>query len=99
MTIVTARSGYDPAYYLGRAQGERSAGGYYISPAQHGEAPGRWFGRGAEALGFGDGQVVEEGPFLQVYQQVDPRTGEKLGRAPGGYAKFAEILARKLAAE
>ena len=99
MTIVTARSGYDPAYYLGRAQGERSAGGYYISPAQHGEAPGRWFGKGAEELGFRDGQQVEEEPYLQVYAQVDPRTGEKLGRGPGGYAKFAEILARKLAAE
>src|SRR5258708_489612 len=31
---------------------------------------------------------------------IDPRTGEKLpGRTPGGYAKFAEILQRKLDAE
>src|SRR5215469_3620336 len=99
MTIVSARSGYDPRYYLEWAKGERSPGGYYISPAQKGEAAGRWFGKGAEALGFADGQEVEEEPYLKVYAQVDPRTGEKLGRAPGGYAKFSEILARKLAAE
>src|SRR5215472_4319194 len=99
MTIVSARSGYDPAYYSRDRGAERSAGGYYISPAQQGEAAGRWFGRGAEALGFRDGQEVAEDPYLKVYAQVDPRTGEKLGRAPGGYAKFAEILGRKLAAE
>src|SRR5258708_32478360 len=97
MTIVSARSGYDPAYYP-RARGvERSAGGYYINPAQKGEAAGRWFGRGAEALGFRDAQEVAEDPYLQVYAQVDPRTGEKLGRSPGGYAEFAEILGGKVA--
>jgi hypothetical protein len=99
MTIVSARSGYDARYYPQRAKGEVSPGGYYIGPAQQGEDPGRWFGMGAEALGFADGQLVEEEPYLKVYAQVDPRTGEKLGRSPGGYAKFGEILARKLAAE
>jgi TrwC relaxase len=84
MTIVSARSGYDPAYYSRDRGAERSAAGYYISPAQQGEAAGRWFGRGAEALGFRDGQEVAEDPYLKVYAQVDPRTGEKLGRAPGG---------------
>jgi len=99
MTIVSARSGYDPSYYPQRAKGEESPGGYYIGPAQKSEDPGRWFGKGAEALGFADGQLVEEEPYLNVYAQVDPTTGEKLGRAPGGYAKFGEILARKLTAE
>jgi conjugative relaxase-like TrwC/TraI family protein len=99
VTIVTPRSGYDPEYYLERAQGERSAGGYYISPAQHGEAAGRWFGRGAEHLGFREGQQVTEEPYLKVYAQVDPRTGEKLGGSPRGYAHYYKILGEKLAAE
>jgi hypothetical protein len=100
---VSAESGFDAAYMLkGQAQRtapERTAGGYYINAAQAGEAPGRWFGKGAEALGFADGQVVEAAPFLTVYQQVHPVTGERMGRAPGGYAQTRDILARLLAAE
>jgi hypothetical protein len=41
--------------------------------------------------------VVEAVPFLAVYQQVHPVTGERMGRAPGGYAKTKDILARLLA--
>src|SRR6516225_1268148 len=95
---VSAESGFNPGYVLkGQAeQGplEEIAGGYYLN-----EAPGRWFGRGAEALGFADGQVVEAAPFLAVYEQVHPVTGERLGRAPGRYAKTKDILARLLAGE
>ena len=100
---VSAESGFDPGYMLkGQAEEsalERTAGGYYITAAQAGEAPGRWFGRGAVALGFADGEVVEAAPFLAVYRQVHPVTGERMGRAPGGYAKTKEILARLLAGE
>jgi len=100
---VSAESGFDPGYMLkGQAEqaaGERTAGGYYINAAQAGEAPGRWFGKGAEALGFAEGQVVEAAPFLAVYQQVHPVTGERMGRAPGGYAKTKDILAGLLAGE
>jgi AAA domain/TrwC relaxase len=100
---VSAESGFDPGYMLkGQAEqaaGERTAGGYYINAAQAGEAAGRWFGKGAEALGFAEGQVVEAVPFLAVYRQVHPVTGEQLGRAPGGYAKMKDILARLLDAE
>ena len=99
MTVVTPRSGFDLEYYLDRAGAERTTGGYYLNAAQQGEPPGRWFGQGAEALGFADGQVVEREPYLAVYQQTDPATGEQLGRAPGGYRRFAQILAGKLAAE
>jgi hypothetical protein len=60
---VSAESGFDPGYMLKgqaeRAAGERTAGGYYMNAAQAGEAPGRWFGRGAEALGFAKGQCSE----------------------------------------
>ena len=99
MTVVTPRSGYDPRYYSERSAGERAPGGYYLNGAIKGEPPGRWVGRGARGLGFKHWQKVEEEPFLAVYQQIHPVTGEKLGRAPGGYRKFAEILDGLLAAE
>jgi hypothetical protein len=100
MTIATPRSGFDLEYYLNRTAGEKTGGGYYLNAAQQGEPDGRWFGTGAAALGLRDGQVVRREPYLAVYTMTDPRDGEKLpGRAPGGYAKFADILARKLAAE
>ncbi len=98
MTVASARSGYDAEYYLNRSA-ERTAGGYYMNAAQAGEPPGRWFGKGAEALGLADGQAVAAEPYRSVYAQVNPQTGERMGRAPGGYAKFREILARLEAAE
>ena len=83
-----------------RARSAPSAvGGYYINAAQAGEPPGRWWGPGAQALGFTSGQVVERRPYDAVYQQRDPRTGDKLGRARGRYATFADHLARLKAAE
>ncbi|HEX3922112.1 MAG TPA: MobF family relaxase [Streptosporangiaceae bacterium] len=105
MTVVTAKSGFDLGYVWkgqGGAAAERQqepSGGYYIDAAQAGEAPGRWSGRGAEALGFEPGQWVEREPYEKVYRQVDPRTGEQLGRKPGGYAKYADHLGKLLAAE
>src|SRR5215831_2371376 len=96
--MVTPRSGFDLEYYLNRA-GEKTAGGYYLNAAQQGEPPGRWFGRGAEALGFTDGQIVERDPYLAAYQQRDPVTGDKLGRAPNGWKRFGQVFAAKLAAE
>src|SRR5262252_1716257 len=99
MTVVTPRSGFDLEYYLNRTAGEKTGGGYYLNAAQHGEPDGRWFGKGAQALGLRDGQVVRKDPYLDVYTMTDPETGEKLpGRAPGNYAKFAQILNRKLEA-
>ena len=89
--VVTAASGFDLGYVwknqAGQAEPERSAGGYYINAAQAGEPPGRWWGPGARALGFSDGQVVERRPYEMVYRQLDPRTGEKLGRSRGNYAE------------
>ena len=99
MTVVTPRSGYDPRYYPDRVAGEKAPGGYYLNGAIKGEVAGRWIGRGAMALGFTDWAKVERDPFLAVYQQIHPVTGEKLGRAPGGYKQFAEILDGLLAAE
>ncbi len=100
--VVTVAKGYDLGYIWktqGQASTERTIGGYYINAAQAGEPPGRWWGPGAQALGFTSGQVVERRPYDSVYQQRDPRTGDKLGRARGRYATFADHLARLRATE
>jgi TrwC relaxase len=99
VTMVTPRSGFDLEYYLDRTAKEKTAGGYYLNAALQGEPPGRWFGKGAEALGFTDGQQVERDPYLAAYQQTDANSGDKLGRAPNGYQNFRQIFARKLATE
>ena len=100
--VVTVAKGYDLGYVWknqGQAGAERTTGGYYINAAQAGEPPGQWWGPGAEALGFAVGQVVERAPYDAVYQQLDPRTGEKLGRPRGSYATFTDHLARLRTAE
>ena len=100
--VVTVAKGYDLGYIWktqGQASAERTTGGYYINAAQAGEPPGRWWGPGAQALGFTSGQVVERKPYDAVYQQRDPRTGATLGRARGRYATFADHLAQLKAAE
>jgi conjugative relaxase-like TrwC/TraI family protein len=99
--VVTVAKGYDLGY-IWKTQGEaagRAMGGYYINAAQAGEPPGRWWGPGAQALGFAAGQIVQREPYEAVYQQIDPRTGVRLGRARGRYTTFAEHLARLTAAE
>jgi hypothetical protein len=91
-----------PADHSARRDGPLSLhtpGGYYINAAQAGEPPGRWWGPGAQALGFTSGQVVERKPYDAVYQKRDPRTEAKLGRARGRYATFAAHLAQLTAAE
>ena len=101
--VVTVAKGYDLGY-IWKTQGQqasagRTTGGYYINAAQAGEPPGRWWGPGARELGFTSGQVVERKPYDAVYQQRDPWTGAKLGRARGRYATFADHLAQLKAAE
>jgi TrwC relaxase/AAA domain len=100
--VVTVAKGFDLGYIWrgqGQADVERIMGGYYISAVQAGEPPGRWWGPGAEALGFTEGQFVERKPYDAVYQQLDPQNGQRLGRPRGRYAKFADHLARLTAAE
>ena len=67
--------------------------------AKAGEPPDQWWGPGAQALGFTPGQIVERRPYDAVYRQIDPRTGDQLGRARGLYAMFANHLASCKAAE
>jgi integrase len=100
--VVTVAKGYDLGY-IWKTQSQASAGhitgGYYINAAQAGEPSGRWWGPGAQALGLTSGQVVERRPYDAVCQQRDPWSGDKLGRARGRYATFADHLAQLKAAE
>ena len=106
--VVTAASGYDLGYVWKNQAGkddtkaaerEQAKGGYYINAAQKGEPPGRWFGKGAEALGLAKGQEVEREPYDKTYSQIHPQTGEQLGRKPSGRDKYDELLNRMKAAE
>src|ERR1035441_5382988 len=100
--VVTVAKGYDLDYIWknqGRAGAERSTGGYYINAAPAGEAPGRGGGPGAQALGLSPGKIVQRASYKAIYQQHDPRTGDKLGRQRASYAKFADHLARLRAAK
>ena len=101
--VVTVAKGYDLGYVWKnqayKEGAEQAVGGYYINAAQAGEPPGRWWGPGAKALGLAAGKEVKRGPYEAVYQQRDPVTGEKLGRARGSYLRFADHLARLRAAE
>src|SRR5690349_14425889 len=102
---VTAKSGHRLDYYRQQAapDGERSPLGYYSAGARQGEAAGRWFGRALPWLGLAAGQAVdmeENGPYTQVYGQINPVTGGQLGRAPrGAEGMRAAILAKLEAAE
>jgi hypothetical protein len=55
--------------------------------------------RAPKPVGFTDRQLVERKPYDAVYQQRHPRTGQRLGRPRGRYAKFADHLARLKVAE
>jgi hypothetical protein len=100
--VITVAKGYD-LDYVWKNQGqpglERSTGGYYLNGAQAGEPPGRWWGPAAAALGLVPGKVVERAPYKAVYEQIDPSSGEKLGRPRGSYAKYTDHVARLTAAE
>jgi hypothetical protein len=98
--VVTVRSGFDLGYYLAQAgKGpERSPGGYYINASTRGEAPGRWFGAGAAALGL-DGEV-EADTFRLVYSLADPLSGDHLGGPRRQFSRSYEArLAQLKAAE
>jgi DNA replication protein DnaC len=94
--------GFDSAYPM-KAVGKNEAGhSYYLSPTQQGEPHGRWFGKGAEALGLAPGSKVEELPYKRlVTYRTDPRDGTtQLGRAPGkGLERARALYLEYLAAE
>ena len=78
----------------------KDAAGYYIQASESGgEPPGRWWGPGARALGFGPGQTVERKPYDLLFGERKAPDGTPLGRAPGNGHKTADLYAALLAAE
>jgi len=99
--VATLSKGYDLDYIwrqAGASAGKEGAG-YYLQAAEAGEPPGRWWGPGAEALGFTQGQVVEREPYDLLFGHRQAPDGTPLGRPPGGKLKAAEAYAQLLAAE
>lgn len=92
MAVITKLvKGFDPDYPF-RQQGQR-AGDYFDVT---GEPPGRWWGKGAAALGLAPGSEVDRKTHRMVIaDHLDPRDPDgktRLGRAPGNAAARAEAL-------
>ncbi|HEV8527667.1 MAG TPA: relaxase domain-containing protein, partial [Actinomycetes bacterium] len=60
--VTTIAKGYD-LDYVWKNVGSARAADYYIHASEAGEPPGRWWGPGAEALGFARGQPVDREPY------------------------------------
>jgi AAA domain/TrwC relaxase len=100
--VATLSKGYDLDYMWRQAGpgSQKEGAGYYLQASQAGgEPPGRWWGPGAEALGFQCGQVVERGSYDLLFGQRQAPDGTPLGRPPGGGREAAGIYAQLLAAE
>jgi conjugative relaxase-like TrwC/TraI family protein len=107
MATVTISSGHDPDYLLTAVATGRE--NYYTGAVAAGEPPGRWSGRGAEALGLTG--LVEAGDMKAVYEHfLDPRDpnfrnpegwkdAATLGHTGRKYTSAEEIYQRSLDAE
>jgi hypothetical protein len=98
--VATIAKGYDLDYMW--ASATATAGGYYISAAEAGEPPGRWWGPGAQALGFASGQVVERGPYDLLFGQRRGPDCRPLGRPlrrEAAAERYRQVRDQLLAAE
>ncbi len=100
--VATLSKGYDLKYIWRQVDRgtAKDAASYYIQASESGgEPPGRWWGPGARALGFEQGQQVERQPYDLLFGQRQAPDGTPLGRPPGGGRKAAGIYQLLLAAE
>jgi conjugative relaxase-like TrwC/TraI family protein len=73
---------------------------YYIEPSENGaEPPGRWWGPGAQALGFAPGELVERKSYDLLFGERKAPDGTQLGHPPRDSKKAAALYASLLAAE
>ena len=100
--VATLTKGYDLDYIWKQVDRgpAKDAASYYIQASETGgEPPGRWWGPGAQALGFEVGQTVERQPYDLLFGQRKAPDGTRLGKPPDGGRKAADVYARLLAAE
>ena len=100
--VATLSKGYDLDYiwkHVDRGPA-KDAASYYIQASESGgEPPGRWWGPGAKALGFGYGQRVDREPCDLLFGKRQAPDGTRLGRSPASSRKTAEVYKALLAAE
>jgi TrwC relaxase len=100
--VATLSKGYDLDYIWKQVDRgpAKDAASYYLQASESGgEPPGRWWGPGAEALGFEPGQTVEREPYDLLFGQRQAPDGTSLGRPPDGGRKGADLYEALLAAE
>jgi hypothetical protein len=100
--VATLSKGYDLDYIWRQVDqsATKDAAGYYIQASESGgEPPGRWWGRGAKALGLEHGQIIERGPYDLLFGERKAPDGTPLGKPPGSGQNAADIYARLLTAE
>jgi TrwC relaxase len=100
--VATLSKGYDLDYIWKQVDRgpAKDAASYYIQASESGgEPPGRWWGPGAQALGFEPGQTVERTPYDLLFGERKAPDGSRLGRPPGDGRKAADVYAALLAAE
>ena len=100
--VATLTKGYDLDYIWKQVDRgpAKDAASYYIQASETGgEPPGRWWGPGAQALGFEAGQRVERQPYDLLFGKRKAPDGTPLGKPPDSGRKAAAVYARLLAAE
>jgi conjugative relaxase-like TrwC/TraI family protein len=100
--VATLSKGYDLDYIWRQVDRGpvKDAASYYIQASESGgEPPGRWWGPGAQALGFEQGQMIERKPYDLLFGEHKAPDGTPLGRSPGNARKAADLYAALLAAE
>ncbi|WP_406051324.1 MobF family relaxase [Kribbella sp. NBC_00889] len=107
MAVVSVRSGHRADYLTGAVASGRE--NYYTGAVAAGEPPGRWFGKGAEALGL-TGEVDAQDMTALYERFIDPRSdafrdparwdeAETLGHAGRNYKSEQQVYADALAKE
>ncbi len=102
--MLTMHKGYDTDYYTDAVAKGREA--YYTDAVAAGEPPGRWYGRGAEALGLTGvvDPLVMKALFTHGLDPRDPATASqetwhqaaRFGNPPRNYKSAEEIYAALL---
>ena len=100
--VATLSKGYDLDYiwtHVDRGPAKDAASYYLQASESGGEPPGRWWGPGAKALGFGQGRRIERQPYDLLFGKRQAPDGTPLGRPPASGRKAAEVYKALLAAE
>jgi conjugative relaxase-like TrwC/TraI family protein len=100
--VATLSKGYDLDYIWKQVDRGpvKDAASYYLQASESGgEPPGRWWGPGAQALGFQHGQTIERKPYDLLFGKRQAPDGTQLGRSPGDARKAADLYTALLAAE